>query len=74
MTAPLHQSELMEVAADIDAATLDELRAEAGRRRTPLIGRFDARSSARVGDPVEMVVDSDRLHFFDLEIGAAIAA
>ncbi|MGN6780110.1 MAG: ABC transporter ATP-binding protein [Marmoricola sp.] len=40
--------------------------------RTLLIGRFSPRSRVQVGDDVTMVLDTARLHFFDLETGAAI--
>ena len=34
--------------------------------------RFDPRTSARVGDEMQVVVDIDNAHFFDLETGQAI--
>jgi multiple sugar transport system ATP-binding protein len=70
--APLVTAELIEVAADIDAATADDLAEEAERHRTPIVGRFDVRSRARVGNAVEIVIDTEQLHFFDLETGLAI--
>ena len=36
------------------------------------IGRFDARSTARPGDTIEVAVACDRLHFFDATTGLAI--
>jgi len=63
---------VIEVAADIDAASADVLVEEAARRRTPIVGRFDVRSKARVGAAVEIVIDTEQLHFFDLETGLAI--
>jgi len=36
------------------------------------IGRFDARSTARPGDAIEVAVACDRLHFFDATTGLAI--
>jgi hypothetical protein len=36
------------------------------------VARFDARSAVRAGDEVEMRVDVDRLHFFDLASGLAV--
>ena len=70
--APLVTAELIEVAADIDAATADDLTEEAARHRTPVVGRFDVRSRARVGNDIEIVIDTEQLHFFDLETGLAI--
>ena len=69
---PVVTAEVIEVAADIDEAAAADLAEEAARRRTPVVGRFDIRSKARVGAAVEMVVDTDHLHFFDLETGLAV--
>jgi len=71
---PVVTAEVMEVAADIDDATAADLREEAARRRAPIVGRFDIRSQARVGQSIEIVVATERLHFFDLETGLAIQA
>jgi multiple sugar transport system ATP-binding protein len=40
--------------------------------RTVLVGRFSPRTNVKVGNPVTVHVDTGRLHFFDLETGAAI--
>ena len=69
---PVVTAEVIEVAADIDVAAADGLVEEAARRRTPIVGRFDIRSKARVGATVEMVVNTEHLHFFDLESGLAL--
>jgi len=39
---------------------------------TMVAARFDPKSSARVGDEVQVVVDIDSAHFFDLDTGQAI--
>jgi len=69
---PVVTAEVIEVAADIDAAAADGLVEEAARRRTPIVGRFDIRSKARVGAAVEIVVNTRHLHFFDLDTGLAV--
>jgi multiple sugar transport system ATP-binding protein len=69
---PVVTAEVIEVAADIDVAAADGLVEEAARRRTPVVGRFDIRSRARPGAVVEMVVNTEHLHFFDLETGLAV--
>jgi multiple sugar transport system ATP-binding protein len=40
--------------------------------RTDLVARFSPRTRVKVGDPVKIRVDTGRLHFFDIESGAAI--
>ncbi|GAA3958621.1 sn-glycerol-3-phosphate ABC transporter ATP-binding protein UgpC [Actinomadura viridis] len=40
--------------------------------RTDLVARFSPRTRVKVGDPVEIHVDTGRLHFFDIETGASI--
>jgi len=39
---------------------------------TVLVGRFSPRTNVKVGNPVTVHVDTGRLHFFDMETGAAI--
>jgi multiple sugar transport system ATP-binding protein len=40
--------------------------------RTTMVGRFSPRSQVNEGDPVEVVVDTSSLHFFDPETGLGI--
>jgi multiple sugar transport system ATP-binding protein len=37
-----------------------------------IVGRFSARSAAREGAPIDAVVDTGKLHFFDPETGLGI--
>jgi multiple sugar transport system ATP-binding protein len=39
---------------------------------TPFVASFAPRSRVRPGDTVEVVVDRERMHFFDPETGTAI--
>ncbi|MFC5187435.1 ABC transporter ATP-binding protein [Actinomadura harenae] len=39
---------------------------------TDLVARFSPRTTVKAGDPVTVHVDTGRLHFFDIESGAAI--
>src|SRR5262249_37841472 len=70
---PVLTSEVIEIAADIDAPTVEELREEAAKSRTTIVCRFDAHSRVRVDDAVEIVLATERLHFFDLETGLSLA-
>jgi multiple sugar transport system ATP-binding protein len=69
---PVVTDELLELAADIDAATLDGLRIEAEARRTPAIFRLDVRTRTRPDAEIEIALQAQRFHFFDMESGAAI--
>ena len=72
--APVVTEEVLEVAEDVDRALSEDLRAEARGQRSVFVGRFDARSTVRVGDEVAAMVDTDRLHFFDLGTELALGA
>ena len=67
---PLDRPELVDAAARPPGPTL--ALGERGRTAT-LLGRFDRSALLlRPGDAAEVAVDSRRLHFFDLETGAAL--
>ena len=72
--APVATAEVLEVAADVDRAMIEDLRSEAREHRTVFVGRFDAQSRVRVGAEIEVAVSADNLHFFDLETELAIRA
>jgi multiple sugar transport system ATP-binding protein len=61
-------------AADADDAVIEELRSQAEAGEALLVARFDARSRARIGDRVELAVDTTQLHFFDPETGNRMSA
>ena len=46
---------------------------EADERPPAFVARVDRDTRAREGEPIELVVDTTRLHFFDLETGVAIS-
>jgi len=69
---PVATEEVREVAADVDPAALVELETEAVQHRSVFVARFSAESEVHPGDPVQMAVDTRRLHFFDLESELAI--
>jgi multiple sugar transport system ATP-binding protein len=69
---PVLTDEVKEVAADLDDAMLTELEQEAEDAKLPLVGRFDVGSRARAGERIEIVVDTDKIHYFDLDTGTAI--
>ncbi|MEP6978046.1 MAG: sn-glycerol-3-phosphate ABC transporter ATP-binding protein UgpC [Thermoleophilia bacterium] len=68
--APVTTAEVQEAAEDPTA--IEITRAEAARGGTPFVARIDRESKAREGQPVELHVSTQRLHFFDLGSGRAI--
>ena len=56
---------------DVDAPMVDASGVDVGRH---FIGRLDPRTTLRVGDTANFVVDTSQLHVFDLETGRAISA
>jgi multiple sugar transport system ATP-binding protein len=69
---PVLTEEVREVAADMDDSMVRALEAEERHDTLPLVARFDVASRARVDEPVEVVVDTSRVHLFDLETGLAV--
>jgi multiple sugar transport system ATP-binding protein len=69
---PVLTEETKEVAADLDDTVVADLESEAGELKLPVVARLDEASRVRAGDSVELVVDTRRLHFFDLDTGEAI--
>jgi multiple sugar transport system ATP-binding protein len=69
---PVLTDEVKEVAADMDDTAVAELEAEVHDAKLPLVGRFDVASRARADQWVEVVVDTSRIHFFDIDTGGAI--
>jgi multiple sugar transport system ATP-binding protein len=69
---PVLTEEVREVAGDVDAAALQRLESEAMERRTVLIARLETHRRPSVDEPIEVNVDTRRLHFFDLDSGIAI--
>jgi multiple sugar transport system ATP-binding protein len=55
-----------------DAGAIEPAAGLSGGDGATLVGRFGARSKARPGEPAEVAVDTDGLHFFDPENGLGI--
>jgi multiple sugar transport system ATP-binding protein len=69
---PVLRDEVLEGAVDREDAVVQDLRSGADERRMRFVGRFDSASRLQPGDQAEIVVQSHRLHFFDLEDGSSI--
>jgi multiple sugar transport system ATP-binding protein len=68
---PLSADEVIEV-VEGDEAVVQSLEEAAASGRTTVVARFDAATKVKPDVDVEMVVDTDKLQFFDLETGASI--
>jgi multiple sugar transport system ATP-binding protein len=69
---PVVTQEVLEVAGDADAALAEDLRSEAGGRRTTFVCRFAPGTAVRPGDDAHVTVATDKLHFFDLQTEMAV--
>jgi multiple sugar transport system ATP-binding protein len=69
---PVQSAEVREVAGDIDPEALRLLEREVRTHTVRFVARFDARSRVDVGEMVAFPIDSDHVHFFDLDSGTVI--
>jgi multiple sugar transport system ATP-binding protein len=69
---PVLTEQVKEVAADLDDSVVRELEAEERESKLPLVARFDVASRSRVDQTIDVVVDTRRVHYFDLESGDAV--
>jgi multiple sugar transport system ATP-binding protein len=69
---PVLREEVLEGVVERDEAVVEALMSDARARRMTFVGRFDSGLRLEWGEVVEMVVDTNKLHFFDLESGTAI--
>ena len=70
--APRVDTEATRAAAE--AERTDEMTLLADEEGAVFTARVDPRRAPRVGEPLELAVDSERVHFFDPETGDAIRA
>jgi len=61
-----------ELAEDVGTAHHYEAHTRNQSRTSELVGRFNARTQVREGQPIEVVVDTRALHFFDIDTGLGI--
>jgi multiple sugar transport system ATP-binding protein len=70
--SPAVTDEVKELAVDIDAHAAERVDAIAGQERANVIARLSPRARVLTGGSIELVVDTQRLHFFDPDNGAGI--
>jgi multiple sugar transport system ATP-binding protein len=66
---PAQTEDVKELAKDAGTEGLSELNQEGG---ATMVGRFGARSRVKVGDEIDVAVDTRALHFFEPESGLGI--
>jgi multiple sugar transport system ATP-binding protein len=69
---PVLTEDVRELAADTDQAAVEALEREASARVTRFVALVSAKTKAGEGGRVELAVDTNVLHFFDLETGESI--
>jgi hypothetical protein len=69
---PVVTEDVLEIAKDVDAAAVERLEELAEEQAVLACARFDIASAAPARGPYDFAVVVDRLHFFDLQTGAAI--
>jgi multiple sugar transport system ATP-binding protein len=69
---PAMTEDARELMADIGAEAVQDGQAHAQGGSTTILARLDPRTQVRKGDPVELVVDTAALHFFDPADGSTI--
>jgi multiple sugar transport system ATP-binding protein len=71
---PAITDETRHAAGDVDDSAVEALERQADEQRARIVAKFDPRSRVRVGDPVDVAVDVERIHLFDPDTGLAIRA
>jgi multiple sugar transport system ATP-binding protein len=69
---PVVTEDVLEIAQDVDEAAVERLEELAEERFVLACARLDISTEAPGRGPFEFAIDTGRLHFFDLETGAAI--
>jgi multiple sugar transport system ATP-binding protein len=69
---PAMTDDAVELAVDVGTEALEQVEELARGGRSTVLARLNPRTKARKGDPIELVVDTHRLHFFDPDNGSGI--
>ncbi len=69
---PAMTEDVKELAVDVGQEALTRVEQAASGGRSTLVARVNPRTTVRKGDPVELVVDTHRLHFFSADDGSGI--
>jgi multiple sugar transport system ATP-binding protein len=69
---PVLTEDVLEIARDVDAATVETLREVAREHHVVAVARFAVETEVEAGAQQEVALRPDKIHLFDLETGAAI--
>jgi multiple sugar transport system ATP-binding protein len=69
---PVVNEHTRDLALDTGEEELEQLASEAAAHSSRLVARVDPRTRAREGEVARVVVDANRLHFFDLDTGQTL--
>jgi multiple sugar transport system ATP-binding protein len=69
---PALTEDVKELAVDVSRDALEKVERAAAEPGAEVVARLNPRTTARAGDRIELVVDTHRLHYFDLDTGTAI--
>ncbi len=64
--------DVRELAVDVGQEALEKVQQEAEGGESTVLARLNPRTRAQKGEPIELVVDTRRLHFFDPDDGSGI--
>jgi multiple sugar transport system ATP-binding protein len=64
--------DVRELAVDVGTEALEHVQQQAEGGRSIMLARLNPRTTVHTGDPIELVVDTHRMHFFDPDDGAGI--
>lgn len=71
--APIAMTQdVRELAVDVGAEAVEDLEERVKEEKSVFVARLNPRTSARVGERLDLVVDTKGLHFFDPDTGAGI--
>jgi multiple sugar transport system ATP-binding protein len=69
---PAMTDDAKELASDVGLEALEAVEHHARAGHTNVLARLNPRTAVQKGDPIELVVDTHRLHFFDPDTSAGI--
>ena len=69
---PAVTEDVKELAVDVGVEALERVQDHAERGRTNMVARLNPRTRAQKGDTIKLIVDTSRLHFFDVDDGTGI--